>query len=50
MVIFLLATADHEDPDHSVDIIILRMNSSSRTMTDMFSTTPADLRRAARTS
>ena len=48
--LFFLATADHEDPADSVAIMTLRMNSSSRTMRDMFSMTPADLRQAVKTS
>ena len=43
-------TADHKDLTGSVAITILRMNSSSRTIKDMFFMTPVDLRRAVRTS
>ena len=47
---FLSGKADHEDPADSAAVTTLRMNSSSQTMTDMFSTTPADLRQAASAS
>ena len=52
MVIFLLVTAsaDREDPVDSVAVTTLMMNSSSQTITDMFSTTPAGLSQAVRTS
>jgi len=50
MVIFLLVTADHEDPVDSVAVTTSRMNSSSQTITDMFSTTPAGLSQAVRAS
>ena len=45
-----LRTADHKDPVDSVAVTILRMNSSSPTIPDMFSTTPVGLSRAVRTS
>jgi hypothetical protein len=48
MHIFLSVTADHEDSVDSVAITILRMNSSSRTIRDMFSMTPVDLRQAVK--
>ena len=50
MVIVLSATADHDDPVDSVAVTTLRTNLSSQTMMDMFSTTPAGLSRAVRTS
>jgi hypothetical protein len=48
--VLLSATVDHENPADSVAATTLRMNSSSRTIKDMFFTTPADLRQAAKKS
>ena len=50
MPTFLSATADNENSVDSVAITTLRMNSSSRITTDMFSMTPADLRREVKKS
>jgi len=50
MAIFLSETADYDDPADSVAITTLRMNSSSQTIMDTFSTTPVDLKRAVKTS
>jgi hypothetical protein len=47
---FSLATTDHENPVDSVAFTTLRMNLPSRAMMDTFSTTPADLRQAVKTS
>jgi hypothetical protein len=46
----LSATADNDDHLDSVAFTTSRMNSSSRTTEDTFSTTPVDLRRAVKTS
>jgi hypothetical protein len=48
--IFLMTTADHENSADSVATTILRMNSSSQTMVDMFFMTPVDLSRAVGSS
>jgi hypothetical protein len=43
-------TTDYEDPPGSVVITTLTMNLFSRTMMDMFSMTPLDLKQAAKSS
>ena len=50
MRIFLSTKGGNEDSVDSVALTISRMNSSSRITLDTFSTTPADLRQAVRTS
>jgi len=50
MAIYLSTTADRENPADSVAATTLRMNSSSPTIRDMFSMTPADLKQAVRMS
>jgi hypothetical protein len=49
-LVFLLLTADHEDPACSVASTTWRMKSSLPITKDMFSMTPADSRQAVKTS